>query len=335
MKHSLFFFLAFIVILFFPKNSLAQEFLDNLNLSASNISHSEVPDTTLTLTKQISLTTTFIINHNFSRSGRNKTGTGFFFNFKIGEKTFPAIITNKHVVAGPDSISFEIKTGDQRNYHSLRSKRIKLDRNFINQRIINHPTKEVDLCAIFIGDINIENITGTLCNVFFDESNIIPESVIPNIEALSSIFMAGHPNSFVDSKHGLPVIRSGSIASPMSVDWNSEPIFVTDLETVGGSSGSPVYLHDESYSDGTSFVFGTRFFLAGIAYAVNTTVINGETEPIIINGAHRGLRTYSRSPNGLGLCVKAREILKIKLILEEFILAESPPLAPAENDIRN
>lgn len=334
MKHFAGIFLAFIILHALPQSSFAQKFLGG-EITTSEVSSNYAADTSFNLTKQISLTTTLIINHSSKSLGYTTTGTGFYFRFDIDGISYPAIITNKHVIKGVDSISFDIKTGNPKDYTSLSPKRIKLDRLTVNQRTINHPSQNVDLCAIMIGAIPFNANSYDICNVYFGEENIIPDSILPKIEVLSSIFMAGYPNSFVDSKYGLPVIRSGSIASPMSVDWNSNPIFVTDIETVGGSSGSPVYLHDQSYHEGNSFQIGTRFFLSGIAYAVNTTVINGETEPVFINGSFRGLRTYSKSPNGLGLCVKAREILKIKLSLEKLIRAESPPLAPAENNMRN
>ncbi len=47
-------------------------------------------------------------------SGEEATGTGFFFNFLFDEqRNIPAIITNKHVVAGAVTGSFQLHELDK------------------------------------------------------------------------------------------------------------------------------------------------------------------------------------------------------------------------------
>jgi len=48
-----------------------------------------------------------------SADGSLFSGTGFFFNLAIGDKTVPLIVTNKHVVTGMDRGIFIITESDQ------------------------------------------------------------------------------------------------------------------------------------------------------------------------------------------------------------------------------
>lgn len=91
----------------------------------------------------------------------------------------------------------------------------------------------------------------------------------------------------------IPIVRKGITATPFSVDFEGEPIFLIDGSIFPGSSGSPVFLYDRgSYSPkGKVLIAGSRIFFLGVV--TSCYIINGnnqiesvdvpiKTEPIII-----------------------------------------------------
>lgn len=73
---------------------------------------------------------------------------------------------------------------------------------------------------------------------------------------------------------GCPIIKSGITATPISKKYNDQEIFLTDILSFPGSSGSPIFI---KYND--------SYILVGIHYASATTIDDG-------------------SHIGLGFCIK-------------------------------
>lgn len=85
--------------------------------------------------------------------GGRGTGTGFFYRFvEDGDQYVPAIVTNKHVVAGAVKGRFHVTlTGVDGNPDYNTHEVYGLD-NF-EQRWVQHPDPNVDLCAMPIGPL--------------------------------------------------------------------------------------------------------------------------------------------------------------------------------------
>jgi len=80
---------------------------------------------------------------------------------------------------------------------------------------------------------------------------------------MRTIFI-GYPRGLHDVTHTLPILRSGTIASIPTVDFNGKPVFLIDAQVYGGSSGSPVLIDT---NDGYKLVG-----LVAEAYQVNRRV---------------------------------------------------------------
>ena len=76
------------------------------------------------------------------------------------------------------------------------------------------------------------------------EQSIIPSSEqLLKFDALENIVFIGYPNGLWDSVNNLPIIRTGTSASPVYIDYENEPLFLIDASVFPGSSGSPVFIY--------------------------------------------------------------------------------------------
>lgn len=103
----------------------------------------------------------------------------------------------------------------------------------------DHPNPLVDVaCAnishLFNGEVKL-NLLPMNRDDFFTTSR-------SDLASGMRVFFVGYPSGFYDKKHCLPVMRSGTIASIPSVDFNGEPQILIDAQIFPGSSGSPVFI---------------------------------------------------------------------------------------------
>lgn len=81
-------------------------------------------------------------------NGQVRTGTGFFFHFaKFGDIHVPAIITNKHVVAGAVKGRFHMTLADAAGLPIAKSRHI-FQLDGFEHIWIPHPESDVDLCVM-------------------------------------------------------------------------------------------------------------------------------------------------------------------------------------------
>jgi hypothetical protein len=199
------------------------------------------------------------------------TGTGFFTYFaKDGDRFFPAIVTNKHVVNGADQITAICHFADN---DKPSGKFVPCTMAISPGSYIEHPEVGVDLCAIPIGDILTQaNNAGTPIFVQWVDQRIIPpENDWQLFDAMEEVTMIGCPNGISDEVNNLPIARRGITASPLSKRYNGKEEFLVDMACFPGSSGSPVFIYDRNgYLDRRTnqYMIGVqRIVFVGILYA--------------------------------------------------------------------
>ena len=100
------------------------------------------------------------------------TGTGFFYNFVVGEATYPTIITNKHVVnyKQDENVKFHLhlQDGDGESNSSIGIE--------LNAHWYFHSTK--DICFTFVNPV-FEQVKATCGKKVFYIGPAFPESMIP------------------------------------------------------------------------------------------------------------------------------------------------------------
>jgi V8-like Glu-specific endopeptidase len=250
---------------------------------------------------------------------RQSTGTGFFFSFKIDDKTHvPVIVTNKHVINKSKTGTFVLTKSNEQGEPILgTTERIVLD-NF-ESLWIKHPDENVDLAVFPIAPLYHQAEAKGV--KFFappiNEELLLSAKKLDELSGLESITMIGYPNGIWDEKNNMPIVRRGITATNPKYDYNGLPIFVIDCACFPGSSGSPVLIFNQGgYTDahGTTHVGATRIILLGVLFAGPQHVAEGEIQTIEVPLAQVPI-SLSKIPNNLGFVVKASKIADFRKLL--------------------
>jgi hypothetical protein len=102
----------------------------------------------------------------------------------------------------------------------------------------DHPNQAVDVACANISNLNERGVKLNLPALSIEDFLTFERS---ELIAGMKILFVGYPSGFYDKKNFLPVMRSGTIASIPSVDFNGEPRILLDAQVFPGSSGSPVF----------------------------------------------------------------------------------------------
>ena len=242
-------------------------------------------------------------------------GTGFFFNFTVGDDLYPTIITNKHVVNNnPDEEMTFFVHLDDGSHGASESFRVTYAAKWIF-----HPTH--DLCFCFAAPVfhAVKQITGK--DVFYianDMSILATTEKLRNLRAVESITMVGYPVGLWDTVNNLPIFRHGYTASHPAYDFNTRGVGLVDIACFPGSSGSPIYILDEgSYQDkhGSMTVGLSRIIFLGVLFAGPQYAADGKFE-IRDVPTQTILRTQTDLMINLGYYVRANELKVFQKMIE-------------------
>lgn len=270
----------------------------------------------MSLSEQLIYCTTKIIS--ILDENKIATGTGFFMNFNqnIEKNTCqPVIITNKHVVENAKKLIFSICRADDNN-KPLDTKKFTITLDAF--KIINHPSDDVDLCAIPIA--NVDSLTQQnnvkLFRGKFGTDLLISDVEIKECSAMEDIIMIGYPNGLEDTYNNKPIIRKGITSTHMKFDYNGKKEFLIDMACFPGSSGSLIFLCNESsYTKGNSVIIGSRCRLLGLLYAGPQHTGVGE---IVFENIPTSPKAVINIPNNLGLVIKAERIKELEDIMKNM-----------------
>ena len=243
------------------------------------------------------------------------SGTGYFYHFQINEKVFPVIVTNKHVVNNnpTETMTFylHLKTGENISEESYQ---ITLSTNWIF-----HSSK--DLCFCFINPVfqKVKQTTGK--EVFYmpiDSSIVATKEKLEDLTALEELVMVGYPIGLWDSANNFPIFRRGYTASHPAIDFNEKGIGLVDMPCFPGSSGSPIFIYNESgylSKSGTIHMAGRIIFL-GTLYAGPQYNAQGQ---LIVTTVPTKQTVTSTTPimTNLGYYIKASELDEFLKYIED------------------
>jgi hypothetical protein len=241
------------------------------------------------------------------------TGTGFFFRFQVDEeKGIDVLVTNKHVVANADEISFSVhikENGIPTNENILITHRAEW---------FDHPT--LDLCCTLVNPLFMQFQAQTGKEIFYlpmPENLIWTHSDLTNLSAMEDVVMVGYPIGLWDEIHNLPLLRKGVTSTHPAIDFKGEKKGVIDAACFPGSSGSPICIINEGgYVDknGTTNLGGGRFGLLGILFAGPIHNAQGE---IIVQEIPTQQVASANTPMmiNLGYYIKADQMLELKKVV--------------------
>ncbi len=242
-------------------------------------------------------------------------GTGFFINLCNSEDNtcVPVLMTNKHVVEGAKSFTFDMCHMDEEGRPiDTEVETYKFD----NKEWIMHPSPEIDLCCFPMGRI-VNSKTSNGFHPYFKafSTDLIPnQKQLSDFNAIEDIFMVGYPTGISDYYNHKPIFRKGITATHLKHDYRGKKEFLIDCPCFQGSSGSPVFmLNQGSYPGKSGIVIGTRFHLLGIAHGTHLANLI-EVEECSTDGKS----TIRLVPNNLGIIIKSELILDFEPILKNL-----------------
>ena len=254
-------------------------------------------------------------------NGDVEHGTGFFFNFPVGDIFIPVVVSNKHVVEGAITGSLIISTRDKDGVPDIiNHKQISVS-NFENAWI-PHPDNDVDLAVFPIGPlVNNDDANGKTLFYIPLSVNLIPTKAQKDeLSAMEDVIMVGYPNGLWDSKHNLPVIRKGITATHCAKPFEGKLEFLTDIASFLGSSGSPVFLANiGGYIDasGATVIGPNRIYLLGIHYGSAMQTTTGELQVVKSPTSTKTL-SVTKIPMSIGVVIDSARILEFGSILKKM-----------------
>jgi len=172
-----------------------------------------------------------------------------------------------------------------------------------------HPDPAVDISihpVSWVFDIiDTSGVSAFLMDVSTDI--IVTPERAETLDAVEEILFIGYPNGLYDRKNYVPIIRRGTTATPISLDYDGFPVFLIDASVFPGSSGSPVFRHIPTI-DGQSLA---QLQLLGIISSVFFRTESGTIE----------LRPAPT--NVSGAVIKTREMIDLGMVFKSHLILET------------
>jgi len=281
---------------------------------------------TNTFLKQLLFSTVRIIADT-EDPAKQSVGTGFLVVKKIDESQEQIfLVTNKHVIAKADNTGKVIGKFTKGTFSFIKNEGVspKLgDSVVINVEnltdiFFQHTDELVDLAIYNISDL-YNQITQQLKQEIFIRS--IPIEMIPteseSFDAIEDVFFVGYPNGIFDQKNHLPIMRRGITASPYEVDFNGGKKFLIDAQVFPGSSGSPVFIKEQSLKNGTLQLGSEKYFFVGIISKVFHRDETGELAESVAPTSPTANSFSVKQMIGIGICEKSNQILELIEMLNQ------------------
>ncbi|MBF4179343.1 S1 family peptidase [Lelliottia nimipressuralis] len=238
-------------------------------------------------------------------------GTGFFYSLKTKHehRDIPFIVTNKHVIAGADSIDIHLHT---ENFETGKEEHHKIFHiGGVQEQFLFHPEAEVDLCALPVGPMfNALAVEKQRPKYFsFTQNELIENHRSKNpLGSIEEVHMTGYPNGLWDAVNNKPITRRGITATNIADNWQGRNEFMIDMACYPGSSGSPIYIYNNGpFTHEGNLVHGERVILLGILRAGPQIFADGEVKVIDVPTSQKIISTTAIMMN-LGVIIKANEL---------------------------
>lgn len=238
--------------------------------------------------------------------GTAGSGTAFIVAHAHARGTHAFVVTNRHLVEG-------VRRGglvftQARNGRPAYGQRFQLNIDEFPHAWFHHPDPEVDLSIVALSPLaRAAADLGVQLYYHAIDTAWIPDALsVRGFDALEDVLFVGYPSGVWDQANLMPILRRGTTATPLELDFEGRRQFLIDAAVYPGSSGSPVFVvrSDPLRADAVR-----RIWFAGVISAV---FFREEARPITAAPvpANDGAAMSSEMID-LGLVIKAQAVVEI------------------------
>jgi V8-like Glu-specific endopeptidase len=232
-------------------------------------------------------------------------GTGFIYAVETNSGTAHFLVTNKHVFESAQKITVRMIRQTASGGPSLGNATQITVQPFNDASWIGHSDPAVDVGVMPLAPL-LQQMQSLGALPFF--RSVSPEICLSaareqELDAIEDVTFIGYPSGLYDSKNYLPILRTGTTATPIGVDYEGAPAFLIDASVFPGSSGSPVFIANRGtyLARSGNVVVGGRVICLGILAAVHTRQVQGSVDLL----PSRLVAAFNE-PIDLGVVYKAR-----------------------------
>ena len=241
--------------------------------------------------------------------GSEGSGTAFVVSHANARGNHTFIVTNRHLVDG-------VRRGglvftQKRNGQPVFGQRFQLNIEDFPHAWFMHPDPEVDLAIIPMRPLEqAARDQGVELYYHAIDSRLAPDAAtLRALDALEEVLFVGYPSGVWDQVNLMPILRRGTTATPMALDFEGRQEFLIDAAVYPGSSGSPVFVYQPDALRPTQSV-GKKFLFAGVVAAVFFREEANHLVPVPVPANNHGMVMGSEMID-LGLVIKAQAVADV------------------------
>ncbi len=240
--------------------------------------------------------------------GSEGSGTAFVFSHATGSGVHTFVVTNRHLVEGVRSGGLVFT--QKRHGQPALGERFQININDFSHAWFLHPDPEIDLAIIPLRPLEqAARDQGVELYYHAIDSHLAPDAaVLRALDAMEQVLFIGYPSGVWDQVNLMPIMRRGTTATPMVLNFEGRPEFLIDAAVYPGSSGSPVFIYQPDSLRPTHSSGGMKFLFAGVVAAVFFREEANHLVPVPVPANNQPMVMGSEMID-LGLVIKAEAVI--------------------------
>jgi len=250
--------------------------------------------------------------------GSQGSGTAFIFSWGKPAQTF--VVTNRHLVENVRRGGLVFTHG--KKGQPLIGQRFQLNIEDFSHAWFMHPDPEVDIAVVPMRPLEqAARDQGVALYYHAVDAQMLPDaSALRAFDALEEVLFIGYPSGVWDQVNLMPIMRRGTTATPMALDFEGRQEFLIDAAVYPGSSGSPVFIY-QPQGLRPSLPVDRKLFFAGVVAEVFYREEANQLVPTPVP-ANNQPWVMGTEMIDLGLVIKASAVITT---IEAYLWHASPP----------
>ena len=200
--------------------------------------------------------------------GSEGSGTAFVVSHTTSKGAHTFVVTNRHLVE--DVRSGGLVFTQKKHGQPAFGERFQININDFTHAWFLHPDPDVDIAIIPLRPLEqAARDQGVELYYHAVDSHLAPDaSTLRALDALEQVLFIGYPSGVWDQVNLMPIMRRGTTATPIALDFEGRKEFLIDAAVYPGSSGSPVFIYQPDSLRPSQSGGGKKFLFAGVVAAV-------------------------------------------------------------------